>query len=187
MQVLLSKPLAFLESSSDSPRLYTQATNASPRAKTLEKHSNQLARTAIDLATSLGKRTSKKRTRHLDIACGLDSMRPEPLSTMLMLKSTTRTVEIGSGVAIGGTMPLAVIAGPCVIESREHTLMLASRIAEICTQQGVPLVFKGSYDKANRSSGASYRGPGPDEGLSILHEVKPGSACPCSPDVHSSD
>ena len=69
--------------------------------------------------------------------------------------------------------PLFVIAGPCVIESEAHTRMMAERIAKIAADVGVPYIFKASYDKANRSSVNSYRGPGLAEGLRILHDFRP--------------
>jgi 2-dehydro-3-deoxyphosphooctonate aldolase (KDO 8-P synthase) len=75
-------------------------------------------------------------------------------------------------VTIGGGNPFILIAGPCVIESEQQTLDLAGRLAEIARRAGVPLVFKASYDKANRTSIGSFRGPGLDEGLRILHAVK---------------
>ena len=78
-----------------------------------------------------------------------------------------REISIGS-VRIGGNQPLFLIAGPCVIESEEHALMMAERLAEITSHAKVPFVFKASYDKANRSSEQSYRGPGLAEGLRIL-------------------
>ena len=83
----------------------------------------------------------------------------------------TRTVRIGD-VRIGGKNGLALVAGPCVIESREGCLAIAKRLASLAKRRGIPLVFKASYDKANRSSIDSYRGPGIEEGLAILAEVK---------------
>jgi 2-dehydro-3-deoxyphosphooctonate aldolase (KDO 8-P synthase) len=75
-------------------------------------------------------------------------------------------------LSIGGGCPLVLIAGPCVIESETHAIELAGRLVEIARRAGVPLVFKASYDKANRTSIRSYRGPGLDEGLRLLEAVK---------------
>ena len=73
---------------------------------------------------------------------------------------------------MGGYQPLVLIAGPCVIESESHAQMMAERLAEIAERAGVPFIFKASYDKANRSSEESYRGPGLVEGLRILKKIK---------------
>jgi 2-dehydro-3-deoxyphosphooctonate aldolase (KDO 8-P synthase) len=94
-----------------------------------------------------------------------------------------REISIGS-VRIGGSQPLLLIAGPCVIESEEHALMLAERLAEITSVARVPFVFKASYDKANRSSEQSYRGPGLAEGLRILNKIKERLGVPILTDVH---
>ena len=75
-------------------------------------------------------------------------------------------------IAIGGGAPFVLIAGPCVIESDTHALELAARLVDIARRAGVPFIFKASYDKANRTSIRSYRGPGLDEGLRILAAVK---------------
>jgi 2-dehydro-3-deoxyphosphooctonate aldolase (KDO 8-P synthase) len=80
-------------------------------------------------------------------------------------------VQLGE-ITIGGGSPFVLIAGPCVIESEAHTLDLAGRLVDIARRAGVPLVFKASYDKANRTSIRSYRGPGLDEGHRILEAVK---------------
>jgi 2-dehydro-3-deoxyphosphooctonate aldolase (KDO 8-P synthase) len=81
-------------------------------------------------------------------------------------------VRVTDKVSIGGGGPLALIAGPCVIESEQHIQMLSSAIAEIAARLGMPYVFKASFDKANRSSVKSYRGPGMKEGLRILKGVR---------------
>ena len=94
-----------------------------------------------------------------------------------------RTVNIGA-VRIGGRQALALIAGPCVIESRRACLDLAGRLAALASDRGIPFVFKASYDKANRSSGRSYRGPGLLKGLDILAEVKRRYGVPVLTDVH---
>jgi 2-dehydro-3-deoxyphosphooctonate aldolase (KDO 8-P synthase) len=86
-------------------------------------------------------------------------------------------------VTIGGP-ELFLIAGPCVIESEEHALFMAASIAAICRELAVPYIFKASYDKANRTSLASYRGPGLIEGLRILREVRERVQVPVLTDVH---
>ena len=87
---------------------------------------------------------------------------------------------------IGAGQPLAVIAGPCVIESRESALRHASLLKQAADRAGVPYIFKSSYDKANRSSGSSFRGPGLERGLEILAEVKRRVGVPILTDVHES-
>lgn len=87
-------------------------------------------------------------------------------------------------VNIGGANPLVLIAGPCVIENKEHTLTLARALQEITARVGVGFVFKASYDKANRTSVKSYRGPGLEEGLEILRAVKEETGLPVVSDVH---
>jgi 2-dehydro-3-deoxyphosphooctonate aldolase (KDO 8-P synthase) len=95
----------------------------------------------------------------------------------------SREISIGN-VRIGGNQPLFLIAGPCVIESEGHALMMAERLAEICVHANVPFVFKASYDKANRSSEQSYRGPGLAEGLRILKKIKDRFGVPILTDIH---
>jgi 2-dehydro-3-deoxyphosphooctonate aldolase (KDO 8-P synthase) len=95
----------------------------------------------------------------------------------------TREVRIGN-VVFGAGKPFALIAGPCVIESRDHALRHAEALQRICAELGVPLVFKSSYDKANRTSGGSFRGRGLDEGLAVLAEVKEQLGLPVLTDVH---
>src|SRR5579862_9336142 len=94
-----------------------------------------------------------------------------------------REISIGC-VRIGGNQPLFLIAGPCVIESEAHALMMAERLAEIASHANVPFIFKASYDKANRSSEQSYRGPGIVEGLRILKKIKDRVALPILTDIH---
>jgi 2-dehydro-3-deoxyphosphooctonate aldolase (KDO 8-P synthase) len=88
------------------------------------------------------------------------------------------------GFQAGLDQPIFLIAGPCVIESRQLALDTAGTLKEICTALGVPFIYKSSYDKANRSSGASFRGPGLDDGLRILAEVKQQIGVPVLTDVH---
>jgi len=85
----------------------------------------------------------------------------------------------------GLDQPLFLIAGPCVIESRQLALDTAGALKEMCTRVGIPLIYKSSYDKANRSAGASFRGPGAEEGLAILAEVKQSLDVPVLTDVHT--
>jgi 2-dehydro-3-deoxyphosphooctonate aldolase (KDO 8-P synthase) len=94
-----------------------------------------------------------------------------------------REVSVGR-LKIGGQQPLLLIAGPCVIESEAHATMLAERLVEIAAARKVPLVFKASYDKANRTSLSSYRGPGLLEGLRILRKIKERLGVPILSDVH---
>jgi len=82
--------------------------------------------------------------------------------------------------------PLTLIAGPCVIESRELVMQVAEQVSGICQELGIHYVFKASFDKANRSSGKSYRGPGTDEGLKILQEVGASFGVPVLTDIHES-
>lgn len=88
-------------------------------------------------------------------------------------------------MTVGGRAPLALIAGPCVIESRAHCLGVARRLAAWAQAAGVPLIFKASYDKANRTSIHSFRGPGLRDGLAVLAEVKRRYGLPILTDVHS--
>lgn len=92
-------------------------------------------------------------------------------------------VNVGK-VRIGRGLPLALIAGPCIIESRRQCLDLAARLADLAGEERIPLVFKASYDKANRSSHRSYRGPGIGKGLEVLAEVKSTFGLPVLTDVH---
>ena len=96
---------------------------------------------------------------------------------------STREFEIGK-VKIGGQSPLMMIAGPCVIESAEHAGFLAAALKDLSGQLGLPLIFKASYDKANRSSLSSYRGPGLREGMRILGAIKKATGLPVLTDVH---
>lgn len=96
---------------------------------------------------------------------------------------STREFEVGH-VKIGGQSPLMMIAGPCVIESAEHAGFMAERLRDLSSQMGLPLVFKASYDKANRSSLSSYRGPGLREGVKILATIKKATGLPVLTDVH---
>jgi 2-dehydro-3-deoxyphosphooctonate aldolase (KDO 8-P synthase) len=97
--------------------------------------------------------------------------------------SVAQPISLGS-VQIGPNRPLFLIAGPCVIESEAHARMIAERVTKIAADAGVPLVFKASYDKANRSSVNSFRGPGLKEGLRILGRIKADLDLPVLTDIH---
>jgi 2-dehydro-3-deoxyphosphooctonate aldolase (KDO 8-P synthase) len=97
--------------------------------------------------------------------------------------NSRREFEAG-GVRIGGQSPLMMIAGPCVIESAEHAEFVAKRLKDLSCQLTLPIVFKASYDKANRSSLTSYRGPGLREGMKILSAIKQQTGLPVLTDVH---
>jgi 2-dehydro-3-deoxyphosphooctonate aldolase (KDO 8-P synthase) len=94
-----------------------------------------------------------------------------------------RRVSAGA-VALGGGGPLLLIAGPCVIESETHASMLAEALADITARLGVPFIFKASYDKANRTSLNSFRGPGLDAGLKVLGAIKKKVGVPILTDIH---
>lgn len=98
--------------------------------------------------------------------------------------TATRSVRIGA-VTIGGGAPLALIGGPCAIENEKHALMVAERLQRLTADAGVPFIYKSSYDKANRSSIHSYRGPGLTEGLRILQKVKDETGLAVLSDVHA--
>jgi 2-dehydro-3-deoxyphosphooctonate aldolase (KDO 8-P synthase) len=87
-------------------------------------------------------------------------------------------------ITIGGGSPFVLIAGPCVIESEQHAVELAGRLAEVARRTRVPFIFKASFDKANRTSGRSFRGPGLDEGLRVLATIKSRYQLPILTDIH---
>jgi 2-dehydro-3-deoxyphosphooctonate aldolase (KDO 8-P synthase) len=97
---------------------------------------------------------------------------------------TTITVR---DVTFGNALPFVFVGGPCQIESRDHALMIATRLAADARAAGVPFVFKASYDKANRTSVAGQRGIGMDEGLRVLEDVRDALGCPVLTDVHAVD
>jgi len=94
-----------------------------------------------------------------------------------------REVRISEGVVLGRD-ELVLIAGPCVVESEEHTVQIARTLADITRRAGVPLIFKASFDKANRTSLKSFRGPGIDQGLQALERVKREVGVPVLTDIH---
>jgi 2-dehydro-3-deoxyphosphooctonate aldolase (KDO 8-P synthase) len=91
------------------------------------------------------------------------------------------------GFDVGLDQPFFLIAGPCVVESEQLQIDVAGRLKEMTSALGIPFIFKSSYDKANRSSGKSFRGPGMDEGLRILAEVKRQLGVPILTDVHTAE
>jgi 2-dehydro-3-deoxyphosphooctonate aldolase (KDO 8-P synthase) len=95
-----------------------------------------------------------------------------------------KEIRVSPGVKIGGAGGLFLIAGPCVIESRERVFSIAKKIHAICEALRIPFVFKASFDKANRSSIRSYRGPGLLKGLEILRDIKSDLGLPVLSDVH---
>jgi 2-dehydro-3-deoxyphosphooctonate aldolase (KDO 8-P synthase) len=97
--------------------------------------------------------------------------------------STTHEIALGS-LRLGAGNPLFLIAGPCVIESEAHARMMAEKVAKIAADAGVPYIFKASYDKANRTSGKAFRGPGAKEGLRILGKIKSELKLPILSDIH---
>ena len=94
-----------------------------------------------------------------------------------------KPVQIGS-FSVGGGHPLVFIAGPCVIESAQHVVDTASAIRDIARRCGVPVIFKASYDKANRTARTSFRGPGLDAGLKALADVRDRTGLPILTDIH---
>ena len=102
---------------------------------------------------------------------------------MTPLHVKTKSFNIGD-ITIGGDAPFVLIAGPCQIEGLDHALMMAQKIAKACKKTGTKFIYKSSYDKANRSSVATQRGIGIDEGLKILETVKKEFGVPVLTDVH---
>jgi 2-dehydro-3-deoxyphosphooctonate aldolase (KDO 8-P synthase) len=97
-----------------------------------------------------------------------------------------RIVRVGK-IEIGNARPFALIAGPCQIESRTHALEIAHALREISTRTGVPVIYKSSYDKANRTSASAARGIGMEAGLTILNDVREATGLPVLTDVHAPD
>lgn len=99
------------------------------------------------------------------------------------MENVPNPVSVGP-VRIGAGEPLALIAGPCVMEPGDLTLRIAARLLEISKELNIPLIFKASFDKANRTSGSSFRGPGMDEGMRVFERVKAETGLPVTTDVH---
>ena len=98
--------------------------------------------------------------------------------------SDSNVINIGN-ILVGGDNPLAFILGPCQLENRDHALFMAEKITELCAPSSSKFIFKSSFDKANRSSIASARGVGIEEGLRILEEIKLTFNCPVITDIHN--
>lgn len=99
------------------------------------------------------------------------------------MERSNPAVQVGD-IMIGGGSPLALIAGPCVIESAESSLLAARTLSKICDRVGISFIFKSSFDKANRTSVESFRGPGIEEGVEILRIVQREVGVPVTSDVH---
>jgi 2-dehydro-3-deoxyphosphooctonate aldolase (KDO 8-P synthase) len=100
-----------------------------------------------------------------------------------LTRTAPRTVSIGR-FRVGAGQPLILFAGPCVIESEAHALHMAARLVKIAAVAKIPFVFKASYDKANRSSISSFRGPGVEAGLAVLRKIKDRFGVPLLTDIH---
>lgn len=100
-----------------------------------------------------------------------------------MTTAPAETIAIGA-VRIANNLPFALISGPCQAEGVQHSLDIAGTLAELCAARGISLIFKASYDKANRTAAGSFRGPGPDEGLRILQDVRATFGAPTLTDIH---
>ncbi|TET72835.1 MAG: 3-deoxy-8-phosphooctulonate synthase [Candidatus Aminicenantes bacterium] len=98
-----------------------------------------------------------------------------------------KEILINEKVKIGGTNPFFLIGGPCVIENQDHAFFMAKEIKKICENLQISFIFKASYDKANRSSISSYRGPGAEQGLEILRTIKDELLVPVLSDVHETN
>lgn len=98
-----------------------------------------------------------------------------------------RKIKIGKSITIANNLPFVLIAGPCVIESEKHALGIAAKLKKLCAEMKIPFIFKASYDKANRSSISSYRGPGMEDGLRILSKIKKQLDLPVVTDVHTEE
>lgn len=92
-----------------------------------------------------------------------------------------------AGLCVGNDQPLTIIAGPCQLQSADHAQMIAGRMAEICKASGAQFIFKASFDKANRTSAHSPRGPGMEDGLKMLQSVRDALSIPILTDVHTPD
>jgi 2-dehydro-3-deoxyphosphooctonate aldolase (KDO 8-P synthase) len=103
------------------------------------------------------------------------------------MNTAKKEVRISENVRVGGGRPLFLIGGPCVLESEEHAVFLGEEIKAICNGLGIAYIFKASYDKANRSSLSSYRGPGFPKGLRVLENIKTRLGIPVLSDVHETN
>lgn len=100
------------------------------------------------------------------------------------MATTTRPIAITSGISFGGDHPPLFIAGPCVIEGLDHALMMARTLVRLRDELKIQLVYKSSFDKANRSSIESFRGPGVEKGMEVLRAVKEETGLPLLTDIH---
>ena len=103
-----------------------------------------------------------------------------------MTESDVRLAKVGNAVMVGSGKPLTLIAGPCVIENRDLVFEVAEAVNAICKKLGVQYIFKASFDKANRTSASTFRGPGVTAGLAVLQEVKDKLGLPVLTDIHES-
>ena len=103
-----------------------------------------------------------------------------------MTKNDVRLAKVGNAVTVGSGKPLTLIAGPCVIENRDLVFEVAEAVNAICKKLGVQYIFKASFDKANRTSASTFRGPGVTAGLAVLQEVKDKLGLPVLTDIHES-
>ena len=103
-----------------------------------------------------------------------------------MIENDVRLAKVGNAVMVGSGKPLTLIAGPCVIENRDLVFEVAEAVNAICKKLGVQYIFKASFDKANRTSASTFRGPGVTAGLAVLQEVKDKLGLPVLTDIHES-
>ena len=103
-----------------------------------------------------------------------------------MTENDVRLAKVGNAVTVGSGKPLTLIAGPCVIENRDLVFEVAEGVNAVCKKLGVQYIFKASFDKANRTSASTFRGPGVTAGLAVLQEVKDKLGLPVLTDIHES-
>jgi 2-dehydro-3-deoxyphosphooctonate aldolase (KDO 8-P synthase) len=103
-----------------------------------------------------------------------------------MTENDVRLAKVGNAVTVGSGKPLTLIAGPCVIENRDLVFEVAEAVNAVCKKLGVQYIFKASFDKANRTSASTFRGPGVTAGLAVLQEVKDKLGLPVLTDIHES-
>jgi 2-dehydro-3-deoxyphosphooctonate aldolase (KDO 8-P synthase) len=103
-----------------------------------------------------------------------------------MNENDVRLAKVGNAVTVGTGKPLTLIAGPCVIENRDLVFEVAEAVNAVCKKLGVQYIFKASFDKANRTSASTFRGPGVTAGLAVLQEVKDKLGLPVLTDIHES-
>ena len=101
--------------------------------------------------------------------------------------NSIRHIKIGKNITIGNDLPFVLIAGPCQVESRDHTLMMAEALAKITTKLGIPFIYKSSFDKANRTSLSGQRGMGLEKTLPIFDEIRRDMNLPVLTDIHNEE